>query len=99
MSNETCNCPCCREGIETPHEYHLERRPMQPVWAYEVLSVDGVWEAEQKRGEAPDAEMFSIRNLRRIDGVKACECGQQAYGDGWHRKDCPAAGVKGLDRG
>ena len=23
-----CHCPCCREGIEAPHEYHLERRPM-----------------------------------------------------------------------
>lgn len=21
-------CPCCREGISAPHEYHLERRPM-----------------------------------------------------------------------
>lgn len=33
MSNETCNCPCCREGIEAPHEYHLERRamPFRPV--------------------------------------------------------------------
>jgi len=23
-----CACPCCLQGIEAPHEYHLERRPM-----------------------------------------------------------------------
>jgi uncharacterized Zn finger protein (UPF0148 family) len=27
-ANLTCNCPCCRQGIEAPHEYHLERRPI-----------------------------------------------------------------------
>ena len=33
MSNETCNCPCCQQGIEAPHEYHLERRPMPGTFA------------------------------------------------------------------
>jgi hypothetical protein len=33
MSEETCNCPCCQQGIEAPHEYHLERRPMPGVTA------------------------------------------------------------------
>lgn len=28
MNGETCHCPCCQQGIEAPHEYHLERRPM-----------------------------------------------------------------------
>lgn len=28
MNGETCRCPCCQQGIEAPHEYHLERRPM-----------------------------------------------------------------------
>lgn len=27
-SGSACHCPCCRAGIEAPHEYHLERRPM-----------------------------------------------------------------------
>lgn len=26
--DEICHCPCCKQGIEAPHEYHLERRPM-----------------------------------------------------------------------
>lgn len=30
MTNEICHCPCCKQGIAAPHEYHLERRPMPP---------------------------------------------------------------------
>lgn len=31
MNGEICNCPCCREGIEAPHEYHLEPRRAMPA--------------------------------------------------------------------
>jgi hypothetical protein len=30
MAEELCNCPCCQQGIEAPHEYHLERRTPTP---------------------------------------------------------------------
>jgi hypothetical protein len=32
-SLQICHCPCCRDGIEAPHEYHLERRLMPQAWA------------------------------------------------------------------
>lgn len=56
MSNETCNCLCCREGIEAPHEYHLERRPMPDngmraefhAWVKDRgCDTDGAWSAWQ----------------------------------------------------
>lgn len=53
-------CNCGKQSLLDAIHSALDGYPEQ-------TDDDGVWEAEQKHGAPPDAEMFSIRNLRRID--------------------------------
>lgn len=50
------------------------------VWDYEVMSVDGQWCHESRTGEAPDCEMFVIRNLRKRTPLDTPRL-QQLFGD------------------
>jgi hypothetical protein len=73
-----CSCPCCREGIPAPHEYHLEQRTMasqqqavqgEPVKRVYLVATGELHEGEEtytRHDDAPpplcDAECLYTAN-------------------------------------